>query len=181
MKALKAEAVRAGLPIAYETEFADSVRNFGALIAAARAAGPDVYYVEALSPQLDILARQLADAKIRNIASVVAPSLSEHPELFEGAWYTDSDLRDIAFRQRFEAQYPGTRFATHMMPYAYDDFNMIVQAFERGENPAVFIRNIARYEGTAGTVTKAPGSGSFQSTPAVWVIQNGKPALLSLQ
>jgi len=91
------------------------------------------------------------------------------------------DLRDIGFRQRFEKQYPGTRFATHMMPYAYDDFNMIVQAFERGENPAVYIRNIATYAGTAGTLTKAPGSGTFQSKPAVWVIQNGKPALLSLQ
>src|SRR5438477_475655 len=140
---------------------------------------PDVYFVEALSPQLELLGQQLFEAKIRNIASVVAPSVTQRPDLFEGAWYTDSDLRDIGFKQRFEKQYPGTRFATHMMPYAYDDFNMIVQAFERGENPAVYIRNIATYEGTAGTVTKAPGSGNFQSRPAVWVIQNAKPALLS--
>src|SRR2546425_2477259 len=38
---------------------------------------------------------------------------------------------------------------------------------------------IRTYDGTAGTLTKAPGSGTFQSTPAVWVIQNGKPALVS--
>lgn len=89
------------------------------------------------------------------------------------------DLRDIGFKQRFEEQYPGTRFATHMMPYAYDDFNMIVQAFEREQNPAVYIRNVTTYDGTAGRLSKAPGSGSFQSTPAVWVIQNGKPTLTS--
>ncbi|PYO91655.1 MAG: hypothetical protein DMD58_03755 [Gemmatimonadetes bacterium] len=68
-----------------------------------------------------------------------------------------------------------------MMPYAYDDFNMIVQAFERGENPAVYVRNIRTYEGNAGTLTKGQGSGNFQSTPAVWAIEHGKPVLLSHQ
>src|SRR5437762_1727484 len=57
--------------------------------------------------------------------------------------------------------------------------SMIAQA--RASNPAVYIRNIATYDGTAGPLTKAPGSGTFQSRPAVWVIQNGKPALLSLR
>jgi len=177
VRALKAEAARAGLPISYETEFTDSVTDFRPLIAAARASQPDVYYVEALSPQLDLLAGQLRDARIATIASVVAPSLSQHPELWEGSWYTDSNLRDFGFKTRFEQKYPGMLFATHMMPYAYDDFNLIVQAFERGENPAVYLRNVTRYEGTAGTITRVPGSGNFQSAPAVWTIRNGKPAL----
>ena len=177
VKALKAEAARVGLPISYETEFSDSVRDFRGLIEAARASHADVYYVEALSPQRDILGRQLKETNIRNIASVVAPSLSEHPEVFEGAWYTDSDLHDIGFRRRFEEQYPATRFATHMMPYAYDDFNMIVQAYERGENPAVYLRNLAAYPGTAGPLTKQRGRGNFQSTPAVWTIRDGRPTL----
>ena len=45
-----------------------------------------------------------------------------------------------------------------------------------GDNP-IYLRNIATYDGTAGTLTKARGSGTFQSPPAVWVIRNGKPAL----
>jgi len=140
-----------------------------------------VYYVEALNPQLDVLGQQLGDAKIRNIASVVAPSVSQRPELFEATWYTDSNLKDFAFKTRFERLYPGTQFATHMMPYAYDDFNMIVQAFERGENPAVYVRNIRSYDGNAGRLTKMAGSGNFQSMPAVWEIEHGKPVLLSHQ
>jgi len=179
VRAVKAEAARVGISITYDNVFPDSVTDFRGRIAEARASKPDVYYVEAFSPQLEILGRQLSDAKIHNIASVVAPSLSERRELFEGTWYTDSDLRDLAFRTRFEEKYPGTQFATHMMPYAYDDFNMIVQAFERGQNPAVYLRNIATYDGTAGTLTKARGSGTFQSTPAVWVIRNGYPELTS--
>src|SRR5213593_4334406 len=163
VQALKAEATRAGLMITHAQEFTDSVSNFRSMIADARASNPDVYYVEALNPQLVVLGHQLVEAKIANIASVVAPSVSQRPELFEGAWYTDSNLRDIGFRTRFEKLYPGTQFATHMMPYAYDDFNMIVQAFERGENPAVYVRNLRTYEGNAGTLTKVAGSGNFQS------------------
>jgi len=110
----------------------------------------------------------LADAGIRKHRVVVAPSLSQRPELFEGAWYTDSACGTSDFKERFEEKYPGTQFATHMMPYAYDSLNMIVQAFERGQNPAVYLRNLTTYEGTADTLTKEPGSGNFKSAPAVW-------------
>ena len=177
VKALKVEASRVGLTVTSEQTFDEWVRDFAAVISRAEASHPEVYYVEALNPGLDLLAQQMRDAHIRDIASVVAPSLSDKPELFEGSWYTDSNLREMAFKQRFEARYPGTQFATHMMPYAYDDLNMIVQAFEQGQNPAVYLRNIRTYDGTAGTLTKQPGSGNFSSTPAVWMITNGKPVL----
>ena len=108
----------------------------------------------------------------------MAPSLSERPDLFEDAWYTDSNVRDGGFKERFEQRYPGTRFATHMMPYAYDSFNMLVQAYEHGRNPAVYLRELKTYDGTADRFTKQPGSGNFQSTPAVWVMKDGKPKLL---
>jgi hypothetical protein len=102
----------------------------------------------------------------------------QSPELFEGAWYTDSNLRDIAFRTRFEQKYPGTRFATHMMPYAYDNLKMIVQAYERRENPAVYLRKLTTFDGTADVLRKPVGGGNFESMPAVWVISNGKTRLL---
>jgi ABC-type branched-subunit amino acid transport system substrate-binding protein len=179
VKALKADAARAGLAITYEHRFDDGVTDFRPVIAEAAASTPDVFYVEALNPGLDLLGEQFAEADIHNISSVVAPSLSQRPELFEGAWYTDSDLQDIGFRKRFEDKYPGTQFATHMMPYAYDSLNMIVQAFERGQNPAVYLRNLTMYDGTADRLTKEPGSGNFKSAPAVWVVRNGKPTLLA--
>ena len=146
----------------------------------ARPARADQRHIS-LNPALDRLAQQLSDAGIRNIASVVAPSLSQQPALFEGAWCTDSDLVDIGFKARFEDKYPDTQFATHMMPYAYDSFNMIVQAYEHGQNPAVYIRNLTRYNGTAGVLTKAAGSGNFQSNPTVWMIKNGKPTMITIE
>jgi ABC-type branched-subunit amino acid transport system substrate-binding protein len=177
-RAMKTEAGRAGLEVSYERRFEASATDFRPMIAEAQASRPDVFYVEALNPALDLLAEQLMDAKVRNVSSVVAPSVSRRPDLFEGVWYTDSNLRHLEFRKRFEDRYPGTQFATHMMPYAYDSLNMIVQAFERNQNPAVYLRGLDSYDGTADTLTKKPGSGNFSSTPAVWVIKNGKPALL---
>jgi len=178
VKALKVEAARAGLVMADEQAFGADVTDFRSIIARAGAARPDVYYVEALEPGLDLLGQQLLDAGIRNIAAVVAPSLSDKPQLFEGSWYTDSNLRDPAFKTRFEEKYPGVRFANHMMPYAYDSVNMIVQAYEHGQNPAVYLRNLREYDGTAGPLTKSPDSGRFASLPAVWTIAGGRPTLL---
>ena len=63
-------------------------------IAEARASRPDVYYIEALIPGLDLLAGQLREAGESALSSVVAPSLSERPDLFEDAWYTDSNVPD---------------------------------------------------------------------------------------
>ena len=179
VKALRVEAARVGLVIADEQTFTGGVTDFRSIISRAAAARPDVYYVEALEPGLDLLGEQFAEAGIHNLAAVVALSLSDKPELFEGTWYTDSNLRDPAFKRRFEEKYPGVRFASHMMPYAYDSVNMIVQAYERGQNPAVYLRNLRAYDGTAGPLTKADGTGHFASAPAVWTIANGKPMLFN--
>jgi hypothetical protein len=65
-----------------------------------------------------------------------------------------------------------------MMPYAYDNLTMIVQAYERGENPAVFLRKLTTFEGTADVLRKPAGGGHFESTPAVWIISDGKARLL---
>jgi hypothetical protein len=109
---------------------------------------------------------------------VVALSISEKPELFEGAWYTDSNLADPGFKARFEQKYPDTRFATHMMPYAYDSLRLVVQGFESGRGVAEYLRSTTEYDGKPGRVTREAGSGNFRSRPAVWVIKNGKPTLL---
>ena len=77
-------------------------------------------------------------------------------------------------RARFEAKYPDTRFVAHMIPYAYDSFNIVIDAFESGDDVATYLRGVTRHEGAAGTIVRAPGSGNFRSRPAVWIINNGR-------
>jgi ABC-type branched-subunit amino acid transport system substrate-binding protein len=178
VKALRDAIAHSSIRVLYATTLRADRTDFRSLIDSARSARPDVFYVEALEPSLDLLAQQFAEAGVHNLSSVVAPSLSRDPELFEGVWYTDSDLRDPAFRSRFERKYPDTQFATHMMPYAYDDYNLIVDAYESGQNPAVYLRSLTHFEGSAGPISRAPGSGNFQSVPAVWTIRDAKPTLV---
>jgi len=180
VKALRAEAAKAGMAFVYEDRFEATTTDFRATIAAAQATAPDVYFVEAFTPALDLLGQQLKDAGVRNMASIVAFSASQRPELFEGGWYTDSYVSP-EFKARLDQRYPETRLATHMMPYAYDSFNMLVQGFESGGEILTYIRRMTEYSGTAGTITKKAGSGNFRSAPAVWVIKNGKPALAMIR
>jgi ABC-type branched-subunit amino acid transport system substrate-binding protein len=179
VKALREEAPGAGISIVYDEQFEESKTDFRAMIADANKGGqPDVYFVSGYPPALDILREQLKELGARNVASIVAPSISDRPELFEGDWYTDSDLAHDEFKTRFEQKYPNTRFATHMMPYAYDSFNILVQAFESGKDPVEYVRSVTSYKGEAGEIAREPGSGNFRSRPAVWVINNGRPKLV---
>src|SRR5438046_2273219 len=72
VQAVKAEGARARLPITYAKEFADSVTAFRSMIAQARASNPDVYFLEALSPQLELLGQQPLEAKVLTLATGVA-------------------------------------------------------------------------------------------------------------
>jgi ABC-type branched-subunit amino acid transport system substrate-binding protein len=176
VRALRAEATNVGIVVVYADRFAAATTDFTARIAAAKATAPDVYFVEAFNPALDLVGQQLRDAGVGDLASIVAFSASERPEVFEGGWYTDSYVSP-AFKARLDRRYPATRLATHMMPYAYDSFNMLVQGFESGEEILPYIRGMTEYDGTAGKITKQAGSGNFRSAPAVWMIKDGKPAL----
>src|ERR687897_2032359 len=179
VRAVREEAPGAGISIVYEKQFVESTTDFRAMIAEANKGGqPDVYFVSGYPPALDILREQLKELGAHNVASIVAPSISDRMELFEGDWYTDSDLAHDEFKTRFERKYPNTRLATHMMPYAYDSFNILVQAFESGEDPVEYVRGVTLYNGEAGAITRERGSGNFRSRPAVWVINNGRPELV---
>jgi ABC-type branched-subunit amino acid transport system substrate-binding protein len=176
VRALRAEAAQAGIAFVHEERFAAATTDFSTRIAATKGTAPDVYFVEAFNPALDLLGQQLKEAGVQKLASVVAFSVSERPELFEGGWYTDSYVTP-EFKARLDQRYPTSRLATHMMPYAYDSFNMLVQGFESGEEILTYIRGMTEYDGTAGKITKQAGSGNFRSAPAVWTIKNGKPTM----
>jgi ABC-type branched-subunit amino acid transport system substrate-binding protein len=175
--ALKEEAKNSGIQVLFEKEFEATTTVFTTVIEEARKTNPDIYFISGFPPTLDFLGEQLKKAGINNLASIVAFSVSNNLGLFEGNWYTDSYVND-EFEKRFEQKYPEERFATHMMPYAYDSYKIMVDAFENGQDPAKYIQNLTEFPGTAGTITRKRGNGNFRSIPAVWVIKNGKPELL---
>lgn len=173
--AMKREAIRHGIRVALDRRFSDTGLDLPALAAEALASGADLIFVEAFPPLLDGLVRELRRQGATNLASIVTPSASTDPQAFEGVWYTDTHLADQNFQARFERRFPTVRFAVHMTPYAYDSFKLLARALTSGADPAAYVQQTTQYDGVAGTVARAPGTGNFRSRPGVWTIVDGRP------
>jgi ABC-type branched-subunit amino acid transport system substrate-binding protein len=173
--AMAREAMRNGIKILFDGRFAGETTDFSLLAEQAHAANTDLVFAEAFPPLIDRLVQELRGQGVANIASIVTPSAAEDLRTLEGVWYTDTNLADAAFQSRFEARFPGTRFAAHMTPYAYDSFKLLARALASGGDAAAHVRGVTRYDGVAGMVTRDREDGNFRSRPAVWVIENGQP------
>lgn len=173
--AMAREAMKEGIRILFDGRFSGEGTDFALLAEQARAAQADLVFAEAFPPLIDRLIQELRAKGIANIASIVVPSAADDPRALEGIWYTDTNLADATFQGRFQARFPGTRFAAHMTPYAYDSFMILARALTSGGDPAAYVRGVTQYDGVAGPVTRDPKGGNFRSRPAVWVIENGQP------
>jgi ABC-type branched-subunit amino acid transport system substrate-binding protein len=102
---------------------------------------------------------------------------SQDMSIFEGDWYTDSDLANPEVMAQFQKAYPSSTFITHMMPYAYDSVRMLVDGFESDQGVLAYLQGLTRYDGSASIITREPGSGNFRSKPVVWVVKDGVPVV----
>jgi ABC-type branched-subunit amino acid transport system substrate-binding protein len=180
---LKDQAQSAGMTIVYENRFDAGTTEFRSAIIEAVDAAPDVYFVEGYEPSLSALGTQLnaveqtrPGTEIR-VASIVALAASQDRSIFEGAWYTDSALANDDVLDQFDAAYPDAQFVTHTMAYGYDSVRMIVDAFESGQDPVEYLRNLTEYDGSAVPITRDPTTGNFRSEPVVWEIRDGQPQI----
>jgi ABC-type branched-subunit amino acid transport system substrate-binding protein len=177
---MKAAAEEAGMEVVYEYRFPAGTTEFLEPMMAAGEKSPDVYFVSAYEPSLTAIGKQIQVAESVHgsdleVASIVSISISEELGIFDGAWYTDSDLAEDAVLAQFEEAYPSSEFITHMMPYAYDSVRMLVDGFESDEGVVEYLRNLTSYDGSAGPITREAGSGNFRSKPVVWVVKDGVP------
>jgi ABC-type branched-subunit amino acid transport system substrate-binding protein len=177
---MKAAAKEAGMEVVYEYSFPAGTTEFLNPMMAAGEKNPDVYFVTAYEPSLTAIGKQIQVAESVHgsdleVASIVSISISQDIGIFEGAWYTDSDLAEDAVLAQFEEAYPSSEFITHMMPYAYDSVRMLVDGFESDEGVVEYLRNLTSYDGSAGPITREAGSGNFRSKPVIWVVKNGVP------
>ncbi len=171
---IKTGLEKEGMKLVYEDRFEPSVKDFKTSIAKAKTSAPDVYILGAFPPSLDVLAQEFSVLGIKNIAGVGTFAISTHPELYEGGWYTDASLTDMAFKDRFEEKFPSVKFNARTAPYGYDALNILVDGFESGDGISVYIKNLLRYEGKIGIATKSADSGSFDAPFGIWEIKGGK-------
>lgn len=163
-----------GISVLFKQKFDPAVRDFKTVIAQAAATKPDLFYIVAFPPSLDIIGQQLTDLGITNISASATFGISAKPEIFEGKWYNDADVADLAFRERFEKHFPGIRFNVRSAPFGYDSFMMIVNGFEQGKDLNQYLSSLTTFNGKAGKITKTAGTRSFHSAPGLWIIKDGK-------
>ncbi|MEK7579428.1 MAG: ABC transporter substrate-binding protein [Patescibacteria group bacterium] len=166
------------IEMVYEERFDATLRDFKTIIAKSKIANPDIYFLVSFPPSLEIIGQELKNAGVSNISSAAGFGMSANPSIFEGYWYTDSVIASPSFITRFEKAFPEVRFNVRTAPQGYDTFMMLVNGFEEGEDVSNYVKKITEYDGMVGKATKEVGGAIFSISSDLWVIKNGKAALL---
>ncbi|MEK7208810.1 MAG: ABC transporter substrate-binding protein [Patescibacteria group bacterium] len=176
---VKKQAENAGLQIVHEERFAGDLRDFKTIIAKTKQAAPEIIFLRAFPPAMDILGAELITQNVAQVSTGGgAFAIVADPSIFEGRWYVDAGLTDRSFVERFSSAYPGTRFNTLAAPYAYDSFMMLSQGLKSGGSASAYLKSLKNYDGKAGRLEQNE-NGNFRSDPSIWIIKNGKPALVT--
>ena len=167
-----------GMSVVFNESFNADNRDFKTMVAKAKSKKPDIYLIGAFPPSLDIATKELKDNGIQNISTMGVFTTSPNPSLYNGLWFTDSTLTDLALKERFVKLYPDIRFNARTVPYGYDIFNMLVQSFEKGGDLFANVKAITEYNGKVGKVTKDLNSQNFRSSASIWTMVNGVPEMV---
>ncbi len=158
-------------------------KDFRTAIAKAKADNPDMYFVVFLSPEIEIITKQMREAGItNNITSIEAFGVSTEPALFEGLWYIDAAVARGDFNDKFAAKY--SKAPGFGAPNGYDVFNLVVKGYEAAEVPAgekpshaavaAELQKIKDFDGVLGKLN-VDEKGVVLSPAAVIVMKDGKP------
>jgi branched-chain amino acid transport system substrate-binding protein len=126
--AIKLNAHEYGITIISDEMFQPGERDFKSLIVKGSTPKADLYALLALSPELEILAKQLYEQNIHNLSSTIYFELAKDKSVFEGLW----SIGYGKVASDFEAQYKSTynRELGFGSANVYDAFNVIMRAAE---------------------------------------------------
>jgi len=171
---MKEQATEKGITI-YEEMFNAGDKDFKTIIMKEKEKNPDIYFIIAYSPELEIIAKQIQELGItKPMTSIEAFDVTSQPELFEGMWYITAAEPNSEFRNAFKAKYKIDQ--TYGSANAYDAYNLIVAAFEASSKPnateaADSLRNIRNFPGALG-ILNVDSKNIIQSKAVVKEIVN---------
>lgn len=160
--------------------FDSGTRDFRSLLTKVRQHPADVLYINAGSPELELLAQQSRSIGIKSAFTTIGCfDFTTAPELFEGSWYMTMTWPDAAFIRDYEARFH--RPIVYQIGNFYDAVGMFIQAAEASiteghlgsEKLLSHLRSIHEYHGVLGTLTQ-DNQRAFQSPPTFVEIRHGK-------
>lgn len=169
-------------------KFNTGTRDFRTQIAIVKNLNPDIYVLEASSPELETLTKQLREAGIKTpVTTMEAFEFSPELSLFEGMWYVNAADPQKWFVDLFVKRYPNDtpKFGA---ANGYDSLNLIVKAVEEVGNGKTIptreeIKNslakVKGFDGALGKNLSIDENGIVVSGAVVREIKNGSPVTIS--
>jgi len=168
-------------------KFNTGTTDFRTLIDEVKSMNADIYVLEATSPELEILTKQLRQAGVETpVTTMEAFEFSDQLALFEGMWYVNGSDPSPTFVSLYTQTYNSTpKFGAGN---AYDALNLIVQATETAGNGVTkptstqikdALSNIKGFDGVMGKNMGIDPTGLVISEPVVRMIKDGKPVTIS--
>jgi branched-chain amino acid transport system substrate-binding protein len=185
-ESLKKELEKNGVEMVSYELFNAGDKDFKTIIMKAKKADPDMYMLLALSPEMELIAKQIRELGIETqMSSIEAFELTEQRDLFEGEWYVNAADPSQEFADNYEAKY-GKAYAIGA-PNSYDIFNLIVEGFETaGDGKTVpssdavvdALMGIKGFDGALGKLDIG-AKGLVWSEASVRKIVDGKPVTIN--
>lgn len=168
-------------------KFNTGTRDFRTQISMVKNLNPEIYVLEASSPELEMLTMQLREADIKTpITSIETFEFSDQLSLFEGMWYVNGADPMPWFVDLYRKAYnEEPKFGA---PNGYDAVNLIVQATEAvGDGKTIptstqirdALAQIKGFDGAVGNGLNIDAEGLVISKAVVRIIKDGKPVTIS--
>ena len=135
VNALKSQLAGTDIKLVTDQKFDAGETDYRTIIAKAKTEGSkaDIWLLEALSPDLEVMATQMKEEGItKPVTCVEAFEFTDKPQLFEGDWFVDSADTQQWFIDEYTKKYnsvPKTGSGN-----AYDSIKMLIAAFEATGN-----------------------------------------------
>jgi branched-chain amino acid transport system substrate-binding protein len=182
--ALAEEAKNTSIVIVSTQFFNPKETDFKTILLKAEEAKPEILLLLTGSDNLELMAKQIVELGIDTpITSIENFEFTDHPELFEGRWY----IQTVDATSEFKSQYLA-RFSKNFdvgAPNAYDEFNLLVTAYESSTGPkpthediVASLINIKNFTGAMGELAVSD-EGIVLSKAIVKEVRNGKYIVLN--
>lgn len=165
-------------------QFNSGTADFRALLTRLKAQDADALYINAGSPELELIAQQARQIGIlRPFLTIGCFDFAADLSPFEGAWYMTMTWPNDGFIQRYRKQYG--RDIVYQLGNFHDMISILIQAFEAtygssgAEKSAVvhYLKSLKEFRGVLGRLTQ-DSERAFQSTPVFLEIKDGKRVIL---
>ena len=167
--------------------FNTGTRDFKTQVDEVKNLGADIYVLEASTPELEILTKQIRQTVITTpVTTMEAFEFSDQLSLFEGMWYVNGADPTQWFVDLYTKTYgQGPKFGA---ANAYDALSLIVKATEVAGNGTTkpthteikdALTNITTFDGALGTNQTIDQNGVVDSKAVVRIIKNGVPVTIA--